>query len=78
MVATSPSSWSNFAESVIASGSVSTSDMDVDASVVPDIKLIRPQRLSVLRGDRRSKEDCEEERKGYRERSDECFSSWRA
>jgi hypothetical protein len=39
--------------------------------------VIQPQRLGVLRGDRKSKEDCEEERKGYGKRSDECLSSWR-
>jgi hypothetical protein len=38
--------------------------MDVDVSAVFDTKLIRPRCLGVLRGDRKSKEDCEEEHKG--------------
>jgi hypothetical protein len=78
MVATNPRSWSNFTELVIASGSISTPNMDVNASAVSDTKLIWPQSLGVLKGDRKSRLDWEDERKGYGECSDECLSSWRA
>jgi hypothetical protein len=62
MVVTKPSSWSSFAESLTASGSVLPPDTAVDAAIESDTKLIRLQRLGILSGDRNSKVDWEEER----------------
>jgi hypothetical protein len=67
-------SWLSFAESDATARSLSTLDMVVNASLVPDTKLIRPLRCGVCRGEQSSNVDCDEERRGYGERAEEGFS----